>query len=379
MNSYKVNLLREAIKSRKMNVLSEYAKIIFPDKPNLVLESYSGDCVRVFKHKGDVVVLHPDVVGYMESDYLSNAIATGTIFDDADTVDNAATYVVKTGLPENAMIRQGLNPPVDVMMAPVGAAIGTVSGDTLDVDNTNIRNGWVAMRDMVGCCKPDCDHDYRDCINNAIGVDDRMDTPESLSGDLYEIKTAMSELEKFDDTDFEPEEDLIDYDIDIETETVSQIPGSCTPGTEGSTPSTNPIEATNSDSKTKTPVRPGSILGYKQEGFLSKKPKQLKPIDARSIIAYITTQKNAIRDTNDQAMLAAYTCAKLETCDFYLSCLDTNDGRYIVPHDRTFLMNYQRQLNTLLTEILKLKPVDKQDRVWKVSVDYPDGWKGARI
>jgi hypothetical protein len=78
-------------------------------------------------------------------------------------------------------------------------------------------------------------------------------------------------------------------------------------------------------------------------------------------------------------MLAAYTCAKLETCDFYLSCLDTNDGRYIVPHDRTFLMNYQRQLNTLLTEILKLKPVDKQDRVWKVSVDYPDGWKGARI
>ena len=344
MISYKVNLLREAIDERKMNVLTEYAGIVFPDKPKIVIESYSGTELRVFKHKGDVNVLCPKEIGYMESEYLSNAIATGAIFDDTDTVENAATYVVKTGLPENAMIRQGLNPPVDVMMAPIGAAIGTVSGDTLDIDSANIRNGYVVMRDMIGCCKP-CDHDMRDVINNCLGVEDRMDTPECMNNDLYEIKNAMKELDSFDDNDFLPDEDIIDYEISAEEE--------C------------------GDLDTK--------LGYKQEGFISKKPKQLKPIEMRSIIAYITTEKNAIRDTKDQSMLASYTCAKLETCDFYLSCIDMNDGRYIVPHDRASLIRYQSDLNRLLTEILKLKPVDKEDRVWKVDIQYPDGWKGARL
>ena len=85
---------------------------------------------------------------------------------------------------------------------------------------------------------------------------------------------------------------------------------------------------------------------------------------------------NAVQDTNDQAMLAGYTCSKLEVADFYLTCIDTNDDRYIVPHSRQFIVQYQNDLNRLLAQILKLKPINRNDRVWKVDVNYPSKYQG---
>lgn len=112
-----------------------------------------------------------------------------------------------------------------------------------------------------------------------------------------------------------------------------------------------------------------------QEGFLSKKPKKLKPIP-RDIVPYITVEMNAIRDSNDQAMLSGYTCSKLELVDFYLNVIDTNDERYIVPHTRQYLVQLQNDLNRLLTQILRIKPINKSDRVWQVNVNYPENWRG---
>ena len=105
------------------------------------------------------------------------------------------------------------------------------------------------------------------------------------------------------------------------------------------------------------------------------KPKRLKPIP-RDVIAYITTQKNSIRDTNDQAMISGYTCSKLELVDFYLNCIDTKDYRYIVPHNRQYLVQMQNDLNRLLQEILRVKPVNRLDRVWRINVTYPEGYGG---
>ena len=112
------------------------------------------------------------------------------------------------------------------------------------------------------------------------------------------------------------------------------------------------------------------------EGFLSRKPKKLKPIPARDIIVYVTTEMNAIQDANDQSMLAGFVCSKLEIADFYLSCIDNNDERYIVPHNRQFIIQYQNDLNRLLTQILKIRPVNRNDRVWKINVNYPENWRG---
>ena len=108
---------------------------------------------------------------------------------------------------------------------------------------------------------------------------------------------------------------------------------------------------------------------YVSEGFFNR-PKKLKPIP-RNVVAYITVEINAIQDTNDQQMLASYTCAKLELVDFYITCIDTKDERYIVPHTREYLVQMQNDLNRLLTRILQIRPVNRNDNRWKAIL--PEG------
>jgi hypothetical protein len=110
----------------------------------------------------------------------------------------------------------------------------------------------------------------------------------------------------------------------------------------------------------------------KQEFFL-KKPKKLKPFP-NDLIPYITVEMNDIQSANDQAMLCGYISSKIELCDFYINCIDTQDSRYIVPHTRQFLVNLNTNLNNLLTQCLKIKPINKNSPMWKVN--YPDGYAG---
>ena len=108
------------------------------------------------------------------------------------------------------------------------------------------------------------------------------------------------------------------------------------------------------------------LLSPIHEGFMLKRPKKLKAIDVRGIASYVTVEMNAIKDSNDQAMLAGYVCSKLELIDFYLTVIDTNDDRYIVPHSRQYLVDGQRQLSDLLTRILKIRPINKSSRIWQI-------------
>ena len=63
-------------------------------------------------------------------------------------------------------------------------------------------------------------------------------------------------------------------------------------------------------------------------------------------------------------MLAGYCSAKLELVDFYLNCIDTQDPRYLVPHNKQYLTQMQTELNDLLKRILQIKPINKYDRIW---------------
>ena len=112
-----------------------------------------------------------------------------------------------------------------------------------------------------------------------------------------------------------------------------------------------------------------------QEGLFEKKPKRLKPIP-RDIIAYITVEMNDISSANDQAMLSGYTCSKLELVDFYLTVLDTQDPRYIVPHTKQYLETMKQELERLLTQILHIRPINRSDKIWRMNVTYPEGWRG---
>lgn len=127
-----------------------------------------------------------------------------------------------------------------------------------------------------------------------------------------------------------------------------------------------------------TPVKECGDQGFKPsalqppavqtEGFLSKKPKKLKPI-GRDVVAYITVEMNDIHSANDQAMLAGYTCSKIELVDFYLTVLDTQDARYIVPHNKQYLTQMRNDLERLLAQILRIRPINRSDQIWRVN--YP--------
>lgn len=112
-----------------------------------------------------------------------------------------------------------------------------------------------------------------------------------------------------------------------------------------------------------------------QEGFFNR-PKRLKDLKMRDTVTYITLEISDIRDVNDAQILSGYVCSKLEITDFYISCLDNNDPKYIVPHTRQQLVQFQNDLNRLLTQILKIRPVNRADRTWMVNVNYPEGWRG---
>jgi hypothetical protein len=105
-----------------------------------------------------------------------------------------------------------------------------------------------------------------------------------------------------------------------------------------------------------------------EEGFLSKKPKKLKPI-GRDVVAYITCEMNDIHSANDQAMLAGYTCSKIELVDWYITCIDTQDPKYMVPHTRQYLVTMKAQLESLLAQILKIRPINRSEQIWRVN--YP--------
>lgn len=105
-----------------------------------------------------------------------------------------------------------------------------------------------------------------------------------------------------------------------------------------------------------------------QEGFFTKKPKKLKPIN-RDVVAYITVEMNAIHSANDQAMLAGYTCSKIELVDWYITVIDTQDPKYLVPHTRQYLVTMKAQLESLLAQILKIRPINRSEQIWRVN--YP--------
>lgn len=98
-----------------------------------------------------------------------------------------------------------------------------------------------------------------------------------------------------------------------------------------------------------------------------KQPRRLKAL-GREIVSYIPTQIMQVQDTHDQMVLVGYVASQLEKVDFYLNCLDTDDGRYIVPHDKNYLLTLQKELTDLLQRIMKLNPIIKYDRVWKPGI-----------
>jgi hypothetical protein len=456
MNSTQLDIVKALIEKKKYDVITEYAHVCHPEKGVIVVNEYAGNGVRVYKdNKGQTRVLCPKNISVVQEGHVAQAIANGTIFDDADEVDNNATMIERTSIPYDAMVNAGKETPKQ-LKPMIAIIIGKMDDNgSFSVSDADRENGVNFVRDL--CDKEKCpetndvvdhylDKDKESFYSPEMGkslteldneVDDIVSTsPEDVVSDndtvdsyddynMEEIESdpvddddndSSDEVEDTDDTDdgdddteetADDDDDTVEECGDTETVEVCEADNPANPTAtekpkkeitdqitkannsgpgigagaavqqEEANPAMNgPTEGSMNGNVNTVPMPMSaqtkalinSRSKYHQEGFLTKKPKKLKPI-GRDVVAYITVEMNDIHSANDQAMLAGYTCSKIELVDFYITCLDSQDARYIVPHNKQYLVQMKNDLERLLAQILKIRPINRTEQIWRVN--YP--------
>lgn len=338
-NRLKSEIIQKLINNKQYDVVVDYSRITFGKE--IVITEYCCDDIRMFK-KGDVVhVLCPKEMSIVQENTLIESISNGEIFKEADDIDNTAKYIELKTLPHNAIINKGKIPPKKLRII-ISLALGGIDkedGYSSEIDDAAIETSVNMVHDVLKK-----DSSVSKTLDEYLGhkdIDDSIDDA-SIRRDIAQIQKEIESINDVSNEDVITDEDFDYLELTFDDDTVSD-------------------KYKDDD--------------YVDEGFITRRPKKLKQIP-RDIIPYISIEMNAIQDTNDQAMLSGYTCAKLELVDFYLNVIDTNDDRYIVPHNRQYLVTMQTELNKLLSQILRIKPINRNDRVWRVNVNYPEDWRG---
>lgn len=328
MISMRRDVLNNIMKNKRYDIIQEAVDIIHPNQKPVTVYEYAGSDVRMINDDKTIRIMCPKDMTPVQENAVTDAIESGAIFDDSETINNTAEYIERTAVPVNAMNNKGYDEPKQMKIVLTGI-LNKMDEDDCHFKTTDggIESAHNFIKDIV-CCDHKDDQKILHILYHHLGEDEFNSFHPHMRGDLMKLRDEIEAIQ-----DISPEDYVTDDDYEFECD---------------------------------LPV---------QEGFLSKKPKKLKPLP-RSIIAYITTEMNAIQDSNDQAMLSGYTCAKLEMVDFYLNVIDTQDERYIVPHTRQYLVTMQNELNQLLIQILRIKPINRNDRVWQINVNYPEGWRG---
>lgn len=467
MNNIAKEILRQLIKTRKIEAFNEFSNIELDGK--LVVESYNGSELRVYNRNDKTHLMFPNSITEVQEGALAAAIESGTIFDDANNVDAAATYAIGTTLPLRAMTNKGIESPKGLINL-VKPVIGTLDGNCrAQCGQLEIDNGSQCIKDI--CKTGETGNTIADVVDDYLGIDAEDEIPTSIASDIVstekELRNAVlnGPSDSIDEDDYEEVEIEEGFFSTLSTDTYAKLlyhlntmndiinnpllpdqpqPNSnslnaldetTTEGRQVSKFSAKCAENGKFDKRTSqllstisiaseemsiaadaisNPfIKPDDIIynepGAKEavqkwsnnkellkkilpeaiksveagmgkepiaEGFLNKAPKRLKDLKMRDTVAYITLEISDIRDVNDAQILSGYVCGKLEITDFYISCLDNNDPKYIVPHTRPQLVQFQNDLNRLLTQILKIRPVNRADRTWMVNVNYPEGWRG---
>ena len=322
-------LVQALLENHKYDAITEACNILHPGKEKklVVTESYV-DNVRMVVDDDQINILVPSD-NVMES-ALSQAITSGDIYDDAEKVKDQANLVRMTTIPNLALSHNDL-PEAKNITTAITPVIGVMNSEgRFDGSEADVKNGVNCVRDLCNTETPG--DEVRRVMDNYIASkhdeDNTAKSPVDVAGVVSDVKNIQS---------VSPEDTVSvgDYDeVEVEDCNCSEQPV--------------------------------------QEGFINR-PKKLKPIP-RDIIQYVNDQIRDLDSSNDQAMLASYVSNKLEFVDFYITVIDTHDERFIVPHTRDYLVTMQRDLNGLLTRILNARPVNKYDRIWKVT--YPEGYEG---
>lgn len=469
MNNMAKDILCQIIKTKKVKAFNEFSEIELGGK--LVAESYNGKEFRVYNHGKKTHLMFPmgENAVTIQEGALADAIESGAIFDDANTVDAAATYAVGTTLPLRAMVNKGIDTP-KALISLTKPVIGTLdSCGHAQCGQIELDNGSQFIKDIAK--SGETGNTVGGVVDDYLGIDAEDEIPGEIPGDIVgtekELRKAVldSPEDTLDEDDYKEVEieegffsalstntsakliyhlntmnDIVNNPLLPDTPSASdkalnaldevttegrQVAKSAAKCVENgqfdkrtaqllsvisvaaeemsvaadtiSNPFLKPddimynepgtkeaVEKWTKNKETLKKVLPEVIKNVEagqgkeplQEGFLSKAPKKLKDLKMRDTISYITLEIADIRDVNDAQILSGYVCSKLEITDFYISCVDNNDPKYIVPHTRPQLVQFQNDLNRLLTQILKIRPVNRADRTWMINVNYPENWRG---
>ena len=104
------------------------------------------------------------------------------------------------------------------------------------------------------------------------------------------------------------------------------------------------------------------------------KPKKLKKIPY-DLVSYIQIETEAIKDANDKMMISSYCLGKLEKVNWYISILQSDSEKYIVPHTLPQLESIRDQLQECHKQIMQKKISDPQERPL-IDIKYPKGYEG---
>lgn len=409
MTNISNELAKKLVADKKYDTIQEYASIAHMGQKPIMIREYTGTEVRAFEQDGVINVLYPEKPTAIQESALAKALTTGSIFDDAEEASRCATYIRLTIIPQRAFAKSN---PVDLPKSLgmfTKACVGQMDDEgRLPCNDTCVANGHDFEKAMLTA--KDLGRDHGDIIRHHLSIPDSEEKmPMFLAKDAFDVKKKLTALKpinpegSLEREDYDEIDPTADAEDDAKHNDEEKVENTETPESNEEPESDDETEGADDELKDALNDADEVIKDAEsekdddgddneddysdrtndddeddtiEEGFLLKRPKKLKPLPARDIVSYITVEMNAIKDTNDQAMLSGYTCSKLELVDFYINCLDTSDDRYVVPHNRAYLVQFQTDLNRLLTQILAIKPVNKQDRVWKINVNYPDGWRG---
>lgn len=205
MNGFKHDLIKLLVSDKRFSAITEYCSIEHPDRHQVVVSEYTGSDVRLLKQDEKIHIICPQNMSVVQENAVVQAIENGTIFDDAETVDNSAKYISLTTIPHNAIVNGGKVPPKKINIA-LSCVIGRMDDNgRCPVDDADMTNGYNCCKDML--LHKTNNTEVNDIVDNYIDNKDHMSIEKSLRYDINRIQDEIDSIEDIDADDAVTDDD----------------------------------------------------------------------------------------------------------------------------------------------------------------------------
>ena len=103
-----------------------------------------------------------------------------------------------------------------------------------------------------------------------------------------------------------------------------------------------------------------------------KKLKKIPP----DLIAYIEIEGESATNADTRFMIVSFAYSRIELIEWYIELLEVGSKKYIVPHDKPYLINMRTAILAAIKKIMS-RPLPKPDRpIISIAEGYPLGYEG---